>query len=119
MKTAVPYRVIRAVHRLQAGHLVQHGGLGLPPVVVHQFAGNTKPDSVMECADLCLRIHRQLFGNGFPFPRLDIQLPFKNQGGAEGPHAGLVPLHRRQIIGLGLLQKLAYTLEIGHDKSPF
>ena len=63
----------------------------------------------MECADLGLRVGHQLLGNGLRLAGLDVQSALKNVRGAKGTNPWLVALHGCQIVGSGVLQKLAYT----------
>ena len=90
--------VVLVIHAAQHGIGIQHGLLCFHTVIFHQFACQTDPGTLMESADLCLRVGLQLAGSGLCLSGLDVELAFKNIGRAKGTYTGLIPLNGCQII---------------------
>ena len=95
--------VVRCVHGFQRRILIQHMAAGFHPVILHRNGLHPDPAVAHGGGQLHLRIGSDLAGNGFPFACLDIQPAFKEVDGTEGPHPRLIPIHRRQVIGLAIL----------------
>ena len=106
--------VIRAVHCLQDRHLVQHGRLDFPAVVIDQLAGEPEPFAVLERADFHFRVRSDLLGNRLHLAGLDIELAFIQERRSERPHPRLVSFDRRQIIRLRFVQKLINLFNAFH-----
>jgi hypothetical protein len=110
--------VVGAVHRLEARVEVEHGLLGLAPVVIYELSAYPEPLLAVERADLGLRIRRELLGNVLYLAGLDLELTLEEHRGAERAHSRLVAVHRREVVGTDLLQKLINLFDSFHGRIP-
>ena len=94
------------IHSRELRISVQHRLLGFYPVIFNQFTGYPDPLSVLERADLDLRIGLDLLCDILSLAGLYIKLSFKNVNRSKGPYSRLVALNSRKIIDSRLLKKI-------------
>lgn len=109
--------VVRGVHRLELGVMLEHVHLGFTTVIANECSGNTKPliASLVHGANFDLAVFLDLLGAVLGLAGLNVELALENVGGSERTNARLITVNRCQKICTAFLEKL---YDFFHFESP-